>query len=401
MHTNSFSLSGTVLRNSIQHLGDSTMFTLLHKSRASLGKPLAITISAHKDSLPDPSILINSTRIVVEGFQKMNHLFNARSIDTAPRNLPPINQFYLTGIAMNDFLTFINHGVKRLSALTLLNEDHGNELHSRITLNYSAPVHFFKPGETLFACGTLAPSPDGISFRAMTLRHHIPEILHDTAISFTPSGRDVKKFIFAKNTARIADDIDISPLIKNSNYIQALLNRLNGNTIIADDRNESRKALSLASQHRLHLTVNENGINTSSLTLSPLDGIQIRGDRNAAFSFLKRLVFLKTANIITQEYNYTPDLNILRQDALPYNPSCNKNKRHSDFILVQSSWNTDINIDTPIPVRGHFKRQKTANGYKIVFIHPYCRNGYHRPATMRTIFGNTLHANTQSKSPKQ
>ena len=95
---------------------------------------------------------------------------------------------------------------------------------------------------------------------------------------------------------------------------------------------------------------------------------------------LKMLVYLKTSKEITQEY-------------IPDNTPTYKRKkgyRPQNYIQVDSTWNKNIEVNSPFPVSGHFRNQpkKDSNGewYKeLIYIEAFIKNGYHRKAKQHIL----------------
>ena len=92
------------------------------------------------------------------------------------------------------------------------------------------------------------------------------------------------------------------------------------------------------------------------------------------------LVFLKTAQVCDKEY----------KSDIPLTYERNKGVKKLDYCVVDSTWDTNINVNNPFAVRGHFRHQpkKDENGdwFKdLIYIDSFMKNGYHRRAT-KTIY---------------
>ena len=92
------------------------------------------------------------------------------------------------------------------------------------------------------------------------------------------------------------------------------------------------------------------------------------------------LVFLKTAQVFDKEY----------KSDIPSTYARKKGVKKLDYCVVDSTWDTNINVNNPFAVRGHFRHQpkKDENGdwFKdLIYIDSFMKNGYHRRAT-KTIY---------------
>lgn len=93
---------------------------------------------------------------------------------------------------------------------------------------------------------------------------------------------------------------------------------------------------------------------------------------------IRAFVFLKTAQTIKETF-------------IPTDGSVEREFKKSDYgtkgvIKVDSFYDTEINIDSPFSVRGHFRNQPKKNEkgkwYKeVIYIDSFLKSGYHRKAT--------------------
>lgn len=92
------------------------------------------------------------------------------------------------------------------------------------------------------------------------------------------------------------------------------------------------------------------------------------------FEALGALIFLKTAEVYSQEY--VPDSTPTFRRKKGYKPL--------NYILVDSTWDKNIDVNNPFPVRGHFKMQPYKKDgkwdKKLIYIESYMKTGYHRRA---------------------
>ena len=85
-------------------------------------------------------------------------------------------------------------------------------------------------------------------------------------------------------------------------------------------------------------------------------------------------VFLKTAEVYSEEYirDHTPTY-FRKKGHVPLN-----------YTLVDCTWDKNIDVNSPFPVRGHFKMQACKKEgewtHKLIFVEPYMKTGYHRRA---------------------
>ena len=90
----------------------------------------------------------------------------------------------------------------------------------------------------------------------------------------------------------------------------------------------------------------------------------------------KAFVFLKTSEVYSQEYvpDSTPSIFRRKKGFRPFN-----------YIQVDCTWDMDIDVNNPFPVRGHFRRQPVLDPdgkwtHKLIYIEPFMKTGYHRKA---------------------
>lgn len=85
-------------------------------------------------------------------------------------------------------------------------------------------------------------------------------------------------------------------------------------------------------------------------------------------------VFLKTSEVYSQEYIPDPTPTYRRKKG--YKPL--------NYTFVDTTWDMNIDVNTPFPVRGHFKMQACKiDGkwdHKLIYIEQYMKSGYHRRA---------------------
>lgn len=94
---------------------------------------------------------------------------------------------------------------------------------------------------------------------------------------------------------------------------------------------------------------------------------------------LRMFLFLKTASVIQQTYISEGPANSYQRGQ----------KTIRDYILVDSTWDGEISVLNPFPVRGHFRRQpkkdKDGNWYRdLIYIDAFMKSGYHRKAKITT-----------------
>lgn len=69
-------------------------------------------------------------------------------------------------------------------------------------------------------------------------------------------------------------------------------------------------------------------------------------------------------------------------------PQNSENRYIRDYYLVDSLWDTEVNVLNPFGVSGHFTHQPYGKGSslrKLIYIEPYMKQGYHRKATKDII----------------
>ena len=89
---------------------------------------------------------------------------------------------------------------------------------------------------------------------------------------------------------------------------------------------------------------------------------------------LKQLIFLKTSQVYSQEYVTDNTPTYRRKPG--YKPL--------NYIQVDATWDKEIDVNNPFPVRGHFTHQPCkVNGEwtrKLIYVEEYMKKGYHRRA---------------------
>ena len=96
---------------------------------------------------------------------------------------------------------------------------------------------------------------------------------------------------------------------------------------------------------------------------------------SCVYMAFKAFIFLKTSEVYTQVY--VPDST----------PSAFRRKgfKPLNYIQVDATWDMNIDVNTPFPVRGHFVHQpcKDEKGEwtrKLIYVEQYMKKGYHRRA---------------------
>lgn len=86
------------------------------------------------------------------------------------------------------------------------------------------------------------------------------------------------------------------------------------------------------------------------------------------------LVFLKTSEVYTKTFVPDNTPTALRK----------KNFKPLNYIQVDATWDMNIDVNTPFPVRGHFVNQPYKKdgkwARKLIFVEQYMKKGYHRRA---------------------
>ena len=101
--------------------------------------------------------------------------------------------------------------------------------------------------------------------------------------------------------------------------------------------------------------------------------------QNILCDALQALIFLKTSEVYSKEF--VPDST----------PAFRRKKgfRPLGYIQVDTTWDMDIDVNTPFPVRGHFVHQpcKVDGEWtrKIIYVEQYMKKGYHRKAKKTQI----------------
>lgn len=101
--------------------------------------------------------------------------------------------------------------------------------------------------------------------------------------------------------------------------------------------------------------------------------------QNILCDALQALIFLKTSEVYSKEF--VPDST----------PTFRRKKgfRPLGYIQVDTTWDMDIDVNTPFPVRGHFVHQPCKVGgewtRKIIYVEQYMKKGYHRKAKKTQI----------------
>lgn len=102
---------------------------------------------------------------------------------------------------------------------------------------------------------------------------------------------------------------------------------------------------------------------------------------NKIWKAIKMFIFLKTAEVVEKTFvsdsNSTPNKQKSSTDS------------NSDIIVIDSTWDSSINIINPFPVSGHFRQQpkknKSGEWYReTIYIDSYMKNGYSRNAKSST-----------------
>ena len=89
---------------------------------------------------------------------------------------------------------------------------------------------------------------------------------------------------------------------------------------------------------------------------------------------LQALIFLKTCEVYSMDY-VTDNTPTFRRK---------KGYRPLNYIQVDTTWDRDIDVNNPFPVRGHFVHQPCkVDGkwtHKLIYVEQYMKKGYHRRA---------------------
>lgn len=108
--------------------------------------------------------------------------------------------------------------------------------------------------------------------------------------------------------------------------------------------------------------------------------------RDILLTAMQAVIFMKTAEVYSQEY--------VRDQTPTYRRK--KNYRPLNYTLVDTTWDMNIDVNNPFPVRGHFKMQacKIAGkwDHKLIYIESYMKTGYHRRAIKLIENDNERHS---------
>ena len=96
---------------------------------------------------------------------------------------------------------------------------------------------------------------------------------------------------------------------------------------------------------------------------------------NKILSVLKVFVFMKTSEVYSKEFVPDPTPTARRK----------KGFRPLNYISVDTTWDMNIDVNTPFPVRGHFRHQPFLQedgtwARKLIYIEQFMKKGYHRKA---------------------
>lgn len=103
--------------------------------------------------------------------------------------------------------------------------------------------------------------------------------------------------------------------------------------------------------------------------------------RDILLTALQAIIFMKTAEVYSKEYipDSTPTF------------KRHKNYKPLNYTLIDTTWDMDIDVNNPFPVRGHFKMQPYKKegewDRKLIYIESYMKSGYHRKATKTRVYG--------------
>jgi hypothetical protein len=97
----------------------------------------------------------------------------------------------------------------------------------------------------------------------------------------------------------------------------------------------------------------------------------IRGFKNWIITLLN---FIKYADVETKFIKAKSKLNVLRKEGKVVNDS------NQDYILLNSTWFTNIVRTEGFLVSGHFRLQPYKNGKKLIYIDTYEKHGYNSNA---------------------
>ena len=96
---------------------------------------------------------------------------------------------------------------------------------------------------------------------------------------------------------------------------------------------------------------------------------------------LQAIIFLRTAEVYSKEYVPDPTPTFKRH----------KNYKPINYTLVDTTWDMNIDVNNPFPVRGHFKMQPYKKDgewdKKLIYIESYMKSGYHRRAKKEIVYG--------------
>ena len=104
-------------------------------------------------------------------------------------------------------------------------------------------------------------------------------------------------------------------------------------------------------------------------------------DYDALLWIFKCFVFLRTSEVYSKVYVPDPTPTFRRK----------KGYRPLNYTYVDSTWDMNIDVNNPFPVRGHFVNQACKIngewGHKLIYVEQYMKTGYHRRAK-KTIIEN-------------
>ena len=93
------------------------------------------------------------------------------------------------------------------------------------------------------------------------------------------------------------------------------------------------------------------------------------------------IVFIRLSDVYTKEFVPDPTPTYRRKKG--YVPL--------SYTMVNATWDMNIDVNTPFPVRGHYKMQAIKNNgewdHKLIYIEKYMKSGYHRKAQKRIEYG--------------